>query len=184
MVEHVAGRDAEVVAVLRRQVLKVATDLVHKLKAELCARAVCGVGLSVSEKSENIEATISCKECSGLCPTGGTSDIPHDPLARAPPPALASCPPRPCTPPKCRSYLGVGGTSTHGELVAPVNEAEPMCILEALAKRTTRDDNAPRFAEVSEHRGVAHSVRRALPAVAACVVKPQPIYERAHSAVE
>ena len=62
-----------------------ATDLVHELKAELCARAVCGVSVSVSEKLENIEATISCKECCGLCSTGGTGDIPHDPLARAPP---------------------------------------------------------------------------------------------------
>ena len=45
MNEHVAGRDAEVVRVRRRQGLEVTANLVDELKADMCARAVCGVGV-------------------------------------------------------------------------------------------------------------------------------------------
>ena len=64
--------------------------------------------------------------------------------------------PRPARPPKCRSYLGVGGTSTHGEVKAPVFEADPVHVLEALGERATRDDHARRIAEVGDDRRVAH----------------------------
>ena len=54
----------------------------------------------------------------------------------------------------------------------------------ALGERAICNGSAPRVAEVGDKRRVAHRVRRALPAATARVEYPQPIYERAGSAVK
>ena len=62
MIEHVAGRDAEVVRVRRRQGLEVTANLVDEVKAELCARVVCGVGVKKGEeRSAEKLAVVSCE---------------------------------------------------------------------------------------------------------------------------
>ena len=74
-----------------------------------------------------------------------------------------------------KAELRIGGATADGELVTPVNQADPVGLLEALAERAARDDHAVGLAEFGKRRRVAHRVRRALPAVAARVVQPEPV---------
>ena len=73
--------------------------------------------------------------------------------------------------------LRVGIAATDDDLVAAVGQAEPIGLLEALAECAARDDHAVGLAENCERRRIPHRVRRALPPIAARVIKPQPVDE-------